>query len=75
MSFCDSRWLTKDAALSRVALEMVFGGCVAETPASSSPITWLKTCRAHAKRGISSGVFDLGGTFPSLIALFTSSTN
>ena len=48
MSFCDSRWLTKDAALWRVALEMVAGGCVAQTPASSSP-----------KHGISSGVFDL----------------
>ena len=54
---------------------MVGSGYVAGTPANSSVMAWLNTCRAQATLGMSSGVFDLGGTLPSLMASFTSATN
>jgi len=74
MSFCVSRGLTYDATFWRVVPEMVFQGCDEGTPISICFMEWLKTCRAHAILGISSGFFYLEETRPSLIVLFTSAT-
>ena len=56
-------------------LDIVVSGCDEGTPANSSSMASLKTCRAHAIVWISSGVFDVGGTFLSLMASSTSATN
>ena len=72
---CSSRWFTKSVAISKVDFSISADGDVAGTPANNSVIAWLNTCRAVAILGTSSGSFDFGGTFPSLMASFTSVTN
>ena len=75
MFFWLSRWCTNWVALSSVVFEISVGGAVAGTPESSSFIVWLKTWSAVARRGTSSGIFNLGGTFPCWMAVLTSTTN
>ena len=75
MLFWLSRWFTKSVAISKVDFSISADGDVAGTSDNNSVIAWSNTCGAVAILGTSSGSFDFGGTFPSLMASFTSVTN
>ena len=80
MLFWLSRRFTKSVAISKVNFSISADGDVAGTSDNNSVIAWSNTCGAVvvvivAILGTSSGSFDFGGTFPSLMASFTSVTN